>query len=160
MANLNKVLLIGNLTRDPELRYIPSGQAVTTFTIAVSRTYNSKSGEKKEEVAFIRIVAWARLAEICNEYLKKGRPVFVEGRIQTRSWDGPDGNKRYATEVLADNVQFLGSKPSGGKGEGSDVPSMDLDDSIFEAPEGGAPSKKNAGAISKDELKPDEEIPF
>lgn len=160
MANLNKVMLIGNLTRDPELRYIPSGQAVTTFTIAVNRTYNSKTGEKKEEVAFIRIVAWARLAEICNEYLKKGRPVFVEGRIQTRSWDGPDGNKRYATEVLADNVQFLGSKLGGGKGEGSDVPTMDVDDSIFEAPEGGMPSKKDPVSLSKDELKPDEEIPF
>ena len=103
-VSLNKVMLIGNLTRDPELRYIPSGQAVTTFTIAVNRTFNSKAGEKKEEVAFIRIVAWARLAEICNEYLKKGRPVFVEGRIQTRSWDGPDGNKRYSTEVVADKI--------------------------------------------------------
>ena len=157
---LNKVMLIGNLTRDPELRYIPSGQAVTTFTIAVSRTYNSKSGEKKEEVAFIRIVAWARLAEICNEYLKKGRSVFVEGRIQTRSWDGPDGNKRYSTEVVADNVQFLGAKPGGGKGEGPEVPTMDVDDSIFEAPEGGVPSKKGSVSLSKDELKPDEEIPF
>ena len=156
-VSLNKVMLIGNLTRDPELRYIPSGQAVTTFTIAVNRTFNSKAGEKKEEVAFIRIVAWARLAEICNEYLKKGRPVFVEGRIQTRSWDGSDGNKRYSTEVVADNVQFLGSKPGSGKGEGSDVPSMDVDDSIFEAPEGG---KKDSVSLSKDELKPDEEIPF
>ena len=158
-VSLNKVMLIGNLTRDPELRYIPSGQAVTTFTIAVNRTYNSKAGEKKEEVCFIRIVVWARLAEICNEYLKKGRPVFVEGRIQTRSWDGPDGNKRYSTEVVADNVQFLGSKP-GGKGEGSDVPTMDVDDSIFEAPEGGLSSKKDSVSLSKDELKPDEEIPF
>ena len=159
-VSLNKVMLIGNLTRDPELRYIPSGQAVTTFTIAVNRTFNSKAGEKKEEVAFIRIVAWARLAEICNEYLKKGRPVFVEGRIQTRSWDGPDGNKRYSTEVVADNVQFLGSKPGSGKGEGSDVPTMDVDDSIFEAPEGGTSSKKDPVSLSKDELKPDEEIPF
>ena len=159
-VSLNKVMLIGNLTRDPELRYIPSGQAVTTFTIAVNRAFNSKSGEKKEEVAFIRIVAWARLAEICNEYLKKGRPVFVEGRIQTRSWDGPDGNKRYSTEVVADNVQFLGSKPGNGKGESPDVPTMDVDDSIFEAPEGGKPSKKDSVSLSKDELKPDEEIPF
>ena len=159
-VSLNKVMLIGNLTRDPELRYIPSGQAVTTFTIAVNRTFNSKAGEKKEEVAFIRIVAWARLAEICNEYLKKGRPVFVEGRIQTRSWDGPDGNKRYSTEVVADNVQFLGSKPGSGKGEGADVPAMDVDDSIFEAPEGGMPPKKDSVSLSKDELKPDEEIPF
>ncbi len=153
-------MLIGNLTRDPELRYIPSGQAVTTFTIAVNRTYNSKAGEKKEEVCFIRIVVWARLAEICNEYLKKGRPVFVEGRLQTRSWDGPDGTKRYSTEVVADAVQFLGSKSGNGKGDGSDVPAMDVDDSIFEAPESGAPSKKDTVSLSKDELKPDEDIPF
>jgi single-strand DNA-binding protein len=159
-VSLNKVMLIGNLTRDPELRYIPSGQAVTTFTIAVNRTYNSKAGEKKEEVCFIRIVVWARLAEICNEYLKKGRPVFVEGRIQTRSWDGPDGNKRYSTEVVADNVQFLGSRPGSGKSESSEVPTMDVDDSIFEAPEGNTPSKKDSVSLSKDELKPDEEIPF
>jgi single-strand DNA-binding protein len=159
-VSLNKVMLIGNLTRDPELRYIPSGQAVTTFTIAVNRTYNSKAGEKKEEVCFIRVVVWARLAEICNEYLKKGRPVFVEGRIQTRSWDGPDGNKRYSTEVVADNVQFLGSKPGSGKDASSEVPTMDVDDSIFEAPEGGMSSKKGSVSLSKDELKPDEEIPF
>jgi single-strand DNA-binding protein len=159
-VSLNKVMLIGNLTRDPELRYIPSGQAVTTFTIAVNRTFNSKAGEKKEEVCFIRIVVWARLAEICNEYLKKGRSVFVEGRIQTRSWDGPDGNKRYSTEVVADNVQFLGAKSGNGKGDAGDVPTMDVDDSIFEAPEGGAPSKKGSVSLSKDELKPDEEIPF
>lgn len=159
-VSLNKVMLIGNLTRDPELRYIPSGQAVTTFTIAVNRTFNSKAGDKKEEVCFIRIVVWARLAEICNEYLKKGRPVFVEGRIQTRSWDGPDGNKRYSTEVVADNVQFLGSKPGSGKGDGADVPAMDVDDSIFEAPEGGTSSKRGSVSLSKDELKPDEEIPF
>ncbi len=159
-VSLNKVMLIGNLTRDPELRYIPSGQAVTTFTIAVNRTFNSKAGEKKEEVCFIRIVVWARLAEICNEYLKKGRSVFVEGRIQTRSWDGPDGNKRYSTEVVADNVQFLGAKSGGGKGDAGDVPTMDVDDSIFEAPEGSAPSKKGSVSVSKDELKPDEEIPF
>jgi len=159
-VSLNKVMLIGNLTRDPELRYIPSGQAVSTFTIAVNRTFNSKAGEKKEEVCFIRIVVWARLAEICNEYLKKGRSVFVEGRIQTRSWDGPDGNKRYSTEVVAENVQFLGTKPGSGKGDASDVPTMDVDDSIFEAPEGAAPSKKGSVSLSKDELKPDEEIPF
>ena len=90
-ASLNKVMLIGNLTRDPELRYIPSGQAVTTFTIAVNRTYNSAAGEKKEEVSFIRVVVWAKRAEVCNEYLKKGSGVFVEGRLQSRSWEAQDG---------------------------------------------------------------------
>lgn len=160
-ASLNKVMLIGNLTRDPELRYLPSGQAVTTFTIACNRTYNSKTGEKKEEVAFIRIVVWARRAEVCNEYLKKGSPVFVEGRLQSRSWDAPDGSKRSAVEVIADNVQFLSSRSGGGKSESSDVPTMDVDDSIFEAPAGSGPSPKGqAPKVSQDELKPDEEIPF
>ena len=158
-ANLNKVMLIGNLTCDPELRYLPSGQAVATFTIACGRTYMARTGEKKEEVSFIRIGVWARLAEICNEYLKKGRPVFVEGRIQTRSWDGPDGSKRYSTEVVADNIQFLGSKP-GGKSESADVPTMDIDNTIFEAPEGSGSSRKGGPSVSQDELKPDEDIPF
>jgi len=114
MASLNKVLLIGNLTRDPELRYIPSGSAVTSFTLAMNRVYKLQSGEKKEETSFIRVVVWGRMAEICNEYLKKGRPVFVEGRLQSRSWDGPDGQKRSAVEVIATSVQFLGS-PGGGR---------------------------------------------
>jgi len=136
----NKAILVGNLTKDPELKYIPSGQAVANFTLAVNRKYSGKDGEKKEEVAFIRIIAWAKLAEICNEYLKKGSPVLVEGRIQTRSWDGPDGQKRYSTEVLAENVQFLGQK-SGGQN----------------------PEEKDPTQVKNSEhgpLAPDEEIPF
>lgn len=108
MANLNKVFLIGNLTRDPELRYIPSGTAVSTFTVASNRVYNSSAGEKKEEVCFVRVVTWARQAELCGEYLKKGSPVFVEGRLQSRSWETPDGQKRSVLEVVAQNIQFLG----------------------------------------------------
>src|SRR5438046_10592279 len=100
-ASLNRVMLMGNLTRDPELRYIPSGQAVTSFTVAVNRVYNSQAGEKKEEVSFIRVVTWAKLAENCNEYLKKGSPVFVEGRLQSRSWEAQDGTKRSTTDALA-----------------------------------------------------------
>ena len=117
MASLNKVLLIGNLTRDPELRYIPSGSAVTSFTVAMNRVYKLQSGEKKEEVSFVRVVVWGRMAEICSEYLKKGRPVFVEGRLQSRSWDGADGQKRNTLEVIAQSVQFLGS-PQGASGSG------------------------------------------
>src|SRR3990167_7866642 len=120
-ANLNRVLLIGNLTRDPELRYIPSGQAVTTFTLAVNRTYMAGTGEKKEEVSFIRIVVWAKRAEVCHEYLRKGSPVFVEGRLQSRSWDAPDGTKRSTIEVVAQNVQFLG-RGSGKQSGSQDVP--------------------------------------
>lgn len=107
MANLNKVFLIGNLTRDPELRYVPSGTAVATFTLAVNRVYMLQTGEKKEETSFIRIVVWGRRAEVCGEYLSKGSPVFIEGRIQSRNWETQDGQKRSTVEVIADNVQFL-----------------------------------------------------
>ncbi|MBN1353862.1 MAG: single-stranded DNA-binding protein [Candidatus Omnitrophica bacterium] len=106
-ASLNRVFLIGNLTRDPELRYVPSGTAVTTFDLAVNRVYSTQSGEKKEETSFIRIVVWARRAEVCAEYLTKGSPVFVEGRLRTRSWETQDGQKRITVEVIANNVQFL-----------------------------------------------------
>jgi single-strand DNA-binding protein len=106
-GSLNRVFLMGNLTRDPELRYVPSGAAITTFTVAVNRTYSNQAGEKKEEVAFIRVVAWGRQAETCGQYLSKGSPVFVEGRLSTRSWEAQDGQKRSMTEVVAANVQFL-----------------------------------------------------
>jgi len=106
-ASVNKVFLMGNLTRDPEMRYIPSGQPVASFSIAVNRVYNDQSGNKKEEVTFLRVVAWRKLAEICNEYLKKGSSVFVEGRLQSRSWQAQDGSKRNTVEVVADNVQFM-----------------------------------------------------
>ncbi len=115
MANLNKVLLIGNLTRDPELRYIPSGQAITNFTLAMNRVYKLQTGEKKEEVSFVKVIVWGKMAENCKEYLSKGSPVFVEGRLQSRSWDGPDGQKRSATEVIAMTVQFLSSKGAAGR---------------------------------------------
>ena len=149
MASLNKVLLIGNLTRDPELRYIPSGSAVASFTVASNRVYKSQTGEKKEEVSFIKVVVWGRMAETCNEYLKKGSPVFVEGRLQSRSWDGPDGQKRSATEVVALNVQFLGRGGSGG------------DKGSY-----GAPAKEEIGEIQLEEApemgsaRSDEEAPF
>ncbi len=111
MASLNKVFLMGNLARDPELRYIPSGTAVTTFTVATNRVYTLASGEKKEESCFVRVVAWARQAELCGEYLSKGSPVFVEGRLQSRSWETPEGQKRSTLEVVAQNIQFLGKLP-------------------------------------------------
>lgn len=106
-ASFNKVLLMGNLTRDPELRYIPSGTAVSTFDLAVNRVYKDQSGEKKQETSFVRIVVWARRAEVCAEYLKKGSSVFVEGRLRSRSWEAKDGQKRNTIEVIANNVQFL-----------------------------------------------------
>ena len=122
MASLNKVMLIGNLTRDPELRYIPSGTAVATFTLAVNRVYKMQTGEKKEQASFIRIVVWGRVAEVCGEYLSKGSPVFVEGRLQSRDWETQDGQKRSTTEVVADNIQFLRMGPKAGGPGGSKPP--------------------------------------
>src|SRR5258708_37043444 len=105
----NKAELIGNLTRDPELRYTPSGAAVVTFSIATNRTYVS-DGEKKEEVDFHRIVAWNKLAELCGQLLKKGTRVFVSGRLQNRSWEGQDGQKRQTTEIVIEDMIILTSK--------------------------------------------------
>ena len=119
-ATLNKVMVIGNLTRDPELRYTPGGAAVCEFAIALNRSYNNKqTGQRVEEVSYIDIVAWARTAEICAEYLKKGRQVFVEGALKQDRWDSKDGRKMSKIRVVADNVQFLGSRPGGESGPGS-----------------------------------------
>ena len=118
MATVNKVMLIGNLTRDPELRYTPQGSAVCEFAIALNNSYtNKQTGQKVEEVSFIDIVAWARTAEICAEYLKKGRQVFVEGRLKQDRWESPEGKKMNKIRVIAENVQFLGARP-GGAGPG------------------------------------------
>jgi single-strand DNA-binding protein len=109
MANLNKVFLIGNLTRDPELRYTPSGVAVANLRIAVNRKFKDRTGEMKEEVCYLTVTTWDKQAEVCNQYLKKGRAVFVEGRLQSRSWETTDGQKRSAVDVRAERIQFLGS---------------------------------------------------
>ena len=156
-ASFNKVMVMGNLTRDPELRYIPSGQAVTSFTVAVNRVYNSQAGEKKEEVSFIRVVTWAKLAENCNEYLKKGSPVFVEGRLQSRSWEAQDGTKRSTIEVVAQTVQFLSSR--GGAGRAEDMPAMPEEEAIFDESAPSAKSKASSSA-SKSGTPAEDEIPF
>jgi single-strand DNA-binding protein len=109
MASLNKVFLIGNLTRDPELRYTPSGTAVASFGIAVNRTWTGQSGEKKEEVCFVDINMFGRRAEVINEYFSKGNPIFVEGRLQFNQWETKDGQKRNTLRVVAENFQFMGS---------------------------------------------------
>jgi len=113
--SLNKVLLIGNLTRDPELRSTPSGQSVANFSIATNRVWKDpQSGERKEAVEFHNIVMWRRLAEIAGQYLRKGSKIFLEGRLQTRSWQDQSGTKKYMTEIIAENMQMLDRKPSGG----------------------------------------------
>lgn len=109
MANLNKVFLIGNLTRDPELRYTPNGTAVANLGLAVNRRFKDSSGELKEEVCFLTVTVWDKQAEACCQYLKKGRPVFVEGVLQSRFWETNDGQKRSAIDVRAERVQFLGN---------------------------------------------------
>jgi single-strand DNA-binding protein len=109
MASVNKAILIGNLGADPEIKYTPSGTAVANFSLATHEQWTNKDGEKGERTEWHRIVAWGRLGEICGEYLKKGSPVYIEGRIQTRSWEDRDGNKRYTTEIVAQAMQMLGS---------------------------------------------------
>ena len=115
MAGVNKVILVGNLGAEPELRYTPGGAAVANFRIATSEQWTNKDGEKEERTEWHRIVAWGRLGEICGEYLHKGRQVYVEGRLQTRSWEDRDGNKRYTTEIVALTMQMLGSGAKEGR---------------------------------------------
>jgi single-strand DNA-binding protein len=119
MASFNKVILLGNLTRDPEVRYTPKGSAVCDLGLAVNRQYTLDNGEKREEVTFVDVVLWARLAEIAGEYLKKGRPVFIEGRLQLDTWDDKtSGQKRSKLRVIGETMQLLGSRPGGSSGGG------------------------------------------
>jgi single-strand DNA-binding protein len=147
--SLNKAMIIGNLGRDPEMRYTANGQAVTQFTVAVNRNYRDAAGEWKEETEWFRVVCWGPLAERTAEYLRKGRKVYVEGRLQTRSWEGQDGQKRYTTELVANTVTGLDPRPreegapdaaaprparGGGPGEpgpADDFGSSDLDELPF-----------------------------
>jgi single-strand DNA-binding protein len=118
MASVNKVILIGNLGRDPETRYTTGGDAVTTLNIATSEQWKDKSGEKQERTEWHRVVLFARLAEIAGEYLKKGRSVYIEGRLQTRKYTDKDGVEKYSTEIVADRMQLLGGREGGGAGGG------------------------------------------
>ncbi len=115
---LNKVMIIGNLGRDVELRYTPNGNAVAEFSVATSRNWTT-DGEKHEETEWFNVIAWTKLAEVCAQYLEKGRQVFVEGRMKTRSWDGECGKKHYKAELVAETVKFLGGRDGGGDGGGT-----------------------------------------
>jgi single-strand DNA-binding protein len=121
MASVNKVILVGNLTRDPELRYMPNGESVANFSIATSETWKDKSGAKQEKTEFHNIVAYRKLAEIIGEYVKKGNPLYIEGRLQTRKWE-KDGTTRYSTEIIADQMQMLGSKNAQSNAADSNTP--------------------------------------
>ena len=118
MASLNKVQIIGNLGADPEMRFTANGQAVSTFNVAVNRRYQTRDGERREETEWVRCVAWAKLAELVSQHLTKGRQVYVEGRMQTRQWEDREGQRRYTTEVVANDVQFLDRRSDGGGGGG------------------------------------------
>jgi single-strand DNA-binding protein len=168
--SLNKVQLIGNLTRDPELRYTPSGAAVCTLGLATNRQWVTEAGEKKEDAEFHRLVAWNKLAEICSQLLKKGRKIYVEGRLQTRSWQGQDGNQRQTTEIVISDMIILDPKAAGAPVVGDE---FDVPESVGEVPPIEASQekpkkqdkpekveKKGKKESKKEEKVDDEEIPF
>ena len=151
--NVNKVLLVGNLTRDPEMRSLPSGQPVINFGLATNRVWKDKEGQKQQQVEFHNIVAFGKTAELINQYMKKGNSLYVEGRLQTRTWDAQDGSKRSRTEVVAENIQF-GPRQTGGGGnyaQGSNPP----------APQNQQPPQDTIATVEypEDDVNP-EEIPF
>lgn len=111
MRSINKVIIVGNLTRDPEMRQTPSGQPVTTFGVATNRSWVTKDGREQTTAEFHEVVAWARLAELCNQYLRKGKLVYIEGYLKTRSWDLPDGTKRFKTEIIVEDMIMLEKRP-------------------------------------------------
>jgi single-strand DNA-binding protein len=151
---INKAILVGNLGKDPELRYTAGGQAVATFSLATTEKFKNKSGEQQERTEWHNIVAWGPLAEICGKYLVKGKQVYVEGRIQSRSYDDRDGNKRYITEIVISDMQMLGGRP-GEEGAGAARP-------VRAAAAGaGATSIREPIAVPEDApFNPDDDIPF
>ncbi len=134
-ASLNKAMLIGNLTRDPEIRKTPSGQSVANFSIATNRVYKDAAGERKEQADYHNVVAWGRLAEICGQYLTKGKKVYIDGRIQTRDWEGQDGQKKYRTEIVAENMIMLGAPGPGGMVNKPETSAPTVADVPSQAPE-------------------------
>jgi single-strand DNA-binding protein len=165
MASVNKVILVGNLGRDPEVRYMPNGEAVANFSIATTDNWKDKSGVKQERTEWHNIVMYRRLAEIAGEYLKKGRPVYVEGRLQTRKWE-KDGVTRYTTEIVADQMQMLGTKSDGGSASyDGDMDQGGGQDSYNQAPprpaqaaQNKAPAASKPAASNFDDF--DDDIPF
>ena len=157
-------MLIGNLTRDPELRYTPQGTAVCTFGLATNRGWTTDSGEKKEDTEFHRIVAWNKLAELCSQLLAKGRKAYIEGRLSTRTWTGQDGNQRTTVEIVADNMLILDSKRPTSEASGEeakfsqDVEASAVPDAQDEPPKEDV-KKKKVEKAEEDEVNPDD-IPF
>ena len=152
--NLNKAMLIGNLTRDPELRTTPAGDSVVGFSVATNFTWKDKEGQKQERAEFHNIVAWRKLAEIIGQYLKKGSKVYIEGRLQTRSWEDQNGTKRYRTEIVADNMIMLDSK-----GQSDYTPSDSAPKQADEQPAPPQATSRDNGQAAEDEINV-EDIPF
>ena len=156
MASVNKVILIGNLGADPETRYLPSGDAVTNIRIATSENWKDKSGEKQEHTEWHRIAFFGKLAEIAGEYLKKGSPVYVEGRIRTRKWQDKEGQDKYSTEIVADRMQLLGSRGGGSSSGGSEP--MAREPAAAGSGGGGKPQAAGKKGGAFDQM--DDDIPF
>jgi single-strand DNA-binding protein len=159
--SLNRVQLIGNLTRDPELRYTPNGNAVVTFGLATNRGWTTDAGEKREEVDFHRIVAWNKLAELCSQFLTKGRKVYVEGRLSTRNWTGQDGAQKSTTEVVIDDMILLDNQRQGA-GAGEEAPAQAAPPRPKPAPKKREEASEDAphpGSQQEEEVAPDD-IPF
>lgn len=157
--SVNKVILIGNLTRDPELRYTPQGTAVCSFGIATNRTWTTPDGELRDETEFHNIVAWRKLAEICDQILSKGRKVYVNGRLQTRDWTGEDGVKRYRTEIVIDEMIALDAPPTTVKKETESPKSSPKKDKASDENEAEEGKKQKKSGEDKEEINP-EDIPF
>jgi single-strand DNA-binding protein len=160
MPSVNKVILMGNLGRDPEVRFMPNGDAVCNFSIATTDSWKDKAGERQEKTEWHNIVMYRRLAEIAGEYLKKGRPVYVEGRLQTRKWQTKEGQDRYTTEIIADSMQMLGGRDSSSASDRSSQ--SQGNDNFDQTPQRNAPASPNTSntnaASSFDEFEDD--IPF
>ena len=154
--SLNKVMLIGNLTRDPEMRYTPQGTAVCTFGVATNRSWTLESGEKKEDVEFHNVVAWNKLAEICAQLLKKGRKVYVEGRLATRSWQGQDGTQKQRTEVVINDMVILDKRSDNPEDGGIDIPEPGIEPQVSPDEAVEKPEKKSKKSEEKKEEKTEE----
>ncbi len=161
MANLNKVMLIGNLTRDPELRHTPSGKTVSEIGLAINRTWTNDQGQKQEDTTFVEVTLWGRQAEVVQQYVTKGSPIYIEGRLQLDSWDDKEtGKKRTKLRVIAENFQFLSGKPgaTGGGNSGGDYSERPQQSSSAPQQRSGPP--QGASAAPADDFQEDDDIPF
>jgi single-strand DNA-binding protein len=152
--SVNKVILLGRLGQDPELKYTPGGAAVCNFSVATTEAWTDKQGAKQEKTEWHRIVVWGKLAELCNQYLAKGRQAFIEGRLQTRNWDDKDGTKRYTTEIMASTVQFIGGATTGANN------TTNVDKSYNQAAPAASDSHNQEYQISNDASFAADDIPF